>query len=248
MWRGHRWPAGSSGWPQSGHGGRHDAPGTVDERAGRLGRQPHAQPVEVVVRLVIVVVDRDVVLVVVRAQLDLGVGLAGLDRLDHDGGGVDVEGQPERADAELLVDRRIQRLVVVSGQHGGFGQVDAEPPGGLGEQLLELLREQRHLDLLQRHADHPPGTAGLEEERPVPRLAHRPGDEPLRRLECMHLVGHTAPTFGMPFWPWPARPRPSASVCRSVQSVIPATLSARTHGCAAHRRGSPRAQSSCTQR
>jgi hypothetical protein len=61
----------------------------------------------------------------------------------------------------------------------------------LGEQLLQLFGQQRHLHLLQGDADQPPATARLEEEGALSRRAHGPGDEPLRRLECVHLVGHT---------------------------------------------------------
>jgi hypothetical protein len=193
--------------------GRDHAPGPVDELPGGLGGQSHPQPVQVVVGLVLVVV---IVRVVLGAEVDLGVPLAGLDRLDHHRGAVDVEGQAERADPELLVDRGVQRLVVVHREHRRVRQLHAEPPAGLGEQFLELLREQRHLDLLQRDADHPAAAAGLEEERPVPRLAHRAGDEPLRRLEGMYLVGHEK------------------------------TLSGRTPGRPSHRPGSPRAQPDIT--
>ena len=59
--------------------------------------------------------DLGVVLVlvgVVRSRPRRRLVLVGRDRLDDDGAGVDVEGQAERADPELLVDRGVQRLVV----------------------------------------------------------------------------------------------------------------------------------------
>ena len=129
------------------------------------------------------------------AELLGGLRLADGDRLDHDGGGVDVEGQAQGAHAELLVHGGVQGGVV-DGGHGRLRKGHPEPAGRLGEQLLELLGQERHLDLLQRHADQPAATAGLEEEGALPRRADGPGDEPLRRLESMHLVGHTVTLSG----------------------------------------------------
>ncbi|GFJ94567.1 hypothetical protein Prum_082090 [Phytohabitans rumicis] len=172
-----RWPA-----------GREHPAGPVDERPRRGRGQPHPQPVQVVVGLFVLFVFGQ--LGAGAAQLNLDLGLAGRDRLDHHGRGVDVVRQAQCAHPELLVDRGVQGLVVGQSRRG-LGQLGPEPPVRLGQQLLELFGQQRHLHLLQRDADQPAAATRLEKERPLPRRTHGPSDEPLRRLEGVHLVGHT---------------------------------------------------------
>ena len=57
-----------------------------------------------------------------------------------------------------------------------------------------------HLDLLEDHAGDPAVAAGLQVERALPRLADRPGDEPLRWVVCIDRHG-----------PYPPAPPPTAA-------------------------------------
>src|SRR5690606_40634311 len=82
------------------------------------------------------------------------------------------------------------------------------PPGGLAEQLVQLLGQQGALHLLQHHRRQTAAAAGLEIEGALPGLADRAHDEPLRRLKRVHLVAH-APT--LPPLVAPAPPPTTAS-------------------------------------
>src|SRR5690606_3469324 len=115
--------------------------------------------------------------------------------------------QPQGADPELLLDRGHQRLVVHRLRRY-LSHRQSEPSVRFGQQLLELLRQQRHLHLLEHHRHQPPPAAGLEVEGALARLADRAHDEPLRWFERVHLVGHTST---LPKEPAPAPPPTGAS-------------------------------------
>ena len=115
---------------------------------------------------------------VLGERLDRRLGL--LLRLDDHPLLVPVPGQGDCADPEVLEQRHFERAVV--GRCHGLRRVAAAAPQHLVQQLVEALGEQADLNLLQRHAGHPAGRTGLQVKRPLARLAHRPGDEPLWRI------------------------------------------------------------------
>ena len=73
-----------------------------------------------------------------------------------------------------------------SGATAGIDGLGAASAGHhLVEQLVDPLGEGRHLLLLQRDADHAAAAARLQEERALPGLADRAGDEALGRVEAV---------------------------------------------------------------
>jgi len=103
-------------------GGDHQ-PGPLHEGAGTTRFEPDPQRVRAL-------------LDVLEQRLFGDLGIAGLAlRLDHDQPGVTVPGQGHRADAELLVDRLVQRLDV------GLGR--GERRTGSGHDLIEQLLMKR---------------------------------------------------------------------------------------------------------
>jgi hypothetical protein len=156
----------------------YDALRPGDERQGGLGGHPHPEGVGTGLG---VVPDLGGALL----TLALGGGL----RLDHHDAGVDLEPKRKRRDAELLLDRLIERGDVLDLSRRAGGDVDAAPPD-LVEQLGELLGQQCYLRLLQGDADGAPGPTGLQIESAVPGLADGARDEALGRVELMDLAGH----------------------------------------------------------
>ena len=107
----------------------------------------------------------------------LGVAVVAL---DDDGGTRRVPGEADGVDAELVLDRRLERLrvgVVLGRGLGPLGTADVV------EQVRDALGEDAHLQLLDRHRDQASATAGLEEEGAAPGRAHGAGDEALWRVE-----------------------------------------------------------------
>ena len=179
------WPCGSSGAPHSGHGGRpagDDPRRARDERARGGGGDPDAQQVRAVLVLVVVLVGIDLLAVLV-----LGA------RLDEDALGVAVPAERQRTGAERLVERLVERAACrrrrLPRRPRRLGGLDAAPLE-LVEQLAEPVGEDRDLDLLEDDADDAAAVAGLQEERPIARLADRAGHEALGRIEEVATSGH----------------------------------------------------------
>src|SRR5712691_1791805 len=102
--------------------------------------------------------------------------------LDDDALVVVVPRQCYRADPELLHQRQLERAVVGQGGRRGrrHRRAAAAAPEHFVQQLVEPLGELADLALLQRNASDPAAGAGLQVEGALPRLADRPGDEPVR--------------------------------------------------------------------
>ena len=86
---------------------------------------------------------------------------------------------------------------------GGLGvaarrRLGDAPQVELVEERTEPLGEHRDLDLLERHRDDATALAGLEEERPIARLADRAGDEPVGRVEDVAASGHASTLYRIP--------------------------------------------------
>ena len=120
--------------------------------------------------------------------------------------------QGHRARPELLLDRLLQRRLVVEVARGDRG--DDRPRRAvvedLVEQLVDPLGERGHLLLLEGHADDPRAGAGLEEERALARLADGADDEPLGRVELVDHGHGASPMPGREAGPAP--PPTAASV------------------------------------
>ena len=168
------WPCGSSGWPHSGQGSRPEATTrgrAFDERARDGGRHPDPEEVRAVLVLVVI-----------------SSGSIGLAVLVH-GAGLD-EDQLRAAVPASVSDPA--RKASMSGSSSGAASAHGGRPGHdrrlaapleLGEELAEPLGQDRDLGLLERDRHDPAAVAGLEEERPVARLADRAGHESVGRVE-----------------------------------------------------------------
>src|SRR5207244_11982643 len=86
----------------------------------------------------------------------------------------------QRRGAEGLVERLVERLFV---RIDGRGRVlhDAAPVE-LDEELAEAIGEDRDLRLLEADADDAAAVAGLQEARPIARLAHGSGGPSVRAV------------------------------------------------------------------
>ena len=142
---------------------------------------------------VLVVVVREGLLLVRLLALGLLVGvlvlLAELPGLEHDQLVRGVPADRQHADPERLVDRLVQGGGVAQQVRLLLGALDAAALQ-LVEQVAQSLREGGDLDLLEGHGHDPRPVAGLEEEGPVARGAHRPGDEPVGGLEEVAASRH----------------------------------------------------------
>ena len=139
------WPCGSSGAPHNGQGGRpaaDDPRGARDERARRVGGDPDAQQVRTVLVLVVVLVGVDRLAV-------LGLGA----RLDQHALRVAVPAERQRAGPERLVERLVERPVVLAGgRRGDLRRRRDAATLELGQELAEPVGEDRDLDLLERRS------------------------------------------------------------------------------------------------
>ena len=197
MARGHRCPSGSSGLPQNGHGGRPAATTFIarctNDRAydGRIvtsstSSASTSTSTSISTAAILVVFELDEHLVVDRKQLDD----------DQTGVGVPAEG--DRADAELLDDRLVERVAVagVDGCHGRDHGVSSAAAERLVEQHLDSLGEHGDLLLLEGDARDPRAISRLEEKRPLAGLADRAGHETLGLVEAVHNDRHTQKPTG----------------------------------------------------
>ena len=116
------------------------------------------------------------------------------DRLDDDGSAVNVEGQSERADAELLVQRGVQTARCPSRAAPG-ADIDpkrrcASPSSSSSFSASSATWTFSKATVTRRPRRAPGGRTS------APRRANGAGDEPLGRLERVHLMGHTATVSG----------------------------------------------------
>ena len=159
-----KWPVGSSGWPQNGHGGRPPASST-SARAHEAAGMGHVDPDAKQVRAVLGIVRQLEVVAIIGRRL----------RLDDDRLVSGIPRQGHRADAEELDDRLLEPVVI-----GGRGAVR----GIHGvEEVAHPLRESGDLDLLEADAHEGPALARLEVEDPLAGLANRAGNEPVGIVE-----------------------------------------------------------------
>ena len=154
-------------------------------------------------------------------------------RLDDHLGRGGVPADADGAGAELLLDG-VERIVVdeLDGSAGGHAPAVALDLAEPVEDLVDLLREQGRLLLLEGDAHDLRPRARLQVERPGPGTPEGPDDDPVRPVELMNMGGHVGhgtilgvgpSAVGFPAPPptaaSPAR-APSASQDRSPESVL----------------------------
>src|SRR3954453_17171089 len=113
-------------------------------------------------------------------------------RFDENARRLLVPGQRQRADPELLLDRRAERGYVLQlvGRGRRYLRVRPETTSYLVQELVEPFGERGDLDLLESHRHHACPAGRLKVESALSRLAHGPRDEAVGIDEVVELPGH----------------------------------------------------------